>query len=209
MKLSRIAAALTAMGLASAAIVAGAGVATAAPAAPVLYGPQLGYTTPGSTVGISGTAPVGSTVEIWFHKRTPRGYTQLYTKRRSLTVGADGTFSTSYVANDDYRYFAQVGTAKSATDLTQIPVHIDGPATRMSTRYGGYHLTGLAIPYTVVKLHLHAKGTPANDYSITRPVSVQANGKWSFAIASDTDYRLFGISGGNLTVTPTYLLQER
>jgi hypothetical protein len=208
MKRARIAAALTVTGLACATLVAGTGAATAA-AAPVLNGPQLGFTTPYSTVGISGTAPVGSTVEIWFHKRTPEGYTQQYTKRRTLTVGSDGTFSTSYVANDDYRYFAQVGTAKSAVNLTKIPVHINQPRTQTSTPTGGYHFTGVAIPYTVVKLHLHAKGTPADDYSITRAADVLANGTWSFAIPSKTDYRMFAISEPNNTVTPTYLMQER
>jgi hypothetical protein len=208
MKFSRTAVGLNVAGLACAALVAGTGAATAA-AAPVLNGPQLGFTTPGSTVGISGTAPVGSTVEIWFHKRTPIGGTQLYTKRRSLTVGADGTFTTSYVANDDYRYYAKVGTAKSAINLTKIPVRIDGPRTRASTRLQGYHLTGVAVPTIVVRLHLHAKGTPADDYSITRTVNVESNGTWSFKIASNTDYRVIALSPANDTSTTSYLLQER
>jgi hypothetical protein len=208
MKLSRTAAGLTVTGLACAALVAGTGVASAA-AGPVLNGPQSGFAAPESTVAISGTAPVGSTVEIWFHKRTPRYDQQVYTKRRSLTVGADGTFSTSYVADDDYRYYAQVGSAKSSNHLTQIPVKINGPTTQTAVRDAGYHLSGQAVPYTVVKLHLHAKGTPANDYSITRPVSVKNDGTWSYGIPSDTDYRLFGISSANNTVTGHYLLQKR
>jgi hypothetical protein len=208
MKLSRMAAALIVTGLVSTAMAAGTGVAAAA-AGPVLNGPEQGFATVGSTVAISGTAPIGSTVDIWFHKRTPRYYTQIYTKRRSLTVGSDGTFSTSYVANDDYRYFAQVGTAKSSTHLTQVPVQINGPATQTAIRDAGYHLTGLAIPNTVVKFHLHAKGTRANDYNMVRTSNVHSDGKWTFKIASNTDYRIFAISAANNTVTPRYLLQDR
>ncbi len=195
-------------GLACAALVAGTGGAAAA-AGPVLNGPAQGFAPVGSTVSISGTAPVGSTVDIWFHKRTPRYDPQIYTKRRSLTVGADGTFSTTYVANDDYRYFAQVGSAKSSAHLTQVPVQINGPATQTAIRDAGYHLTGQAVPYTVVKFHLHAKGFPANDYNMVRTTNVQSDGKWTWKIASNTDYRIFAISAANNTVTPSYLLQDR
>ncbi len=207
MKLSRIAAALTVTGLACAALVAGTGVATAA-TGPVLNGPAQGLATVGTTVTISGTAPVGSTVEIWFHKRTPRYDPQVYTKRRSLIVGADGTFSTSYVANDDYRYFAQVGAAKSSNHLTQIPVHINGPARQTAVRDAGYHLTGQAIPNTLVKFHLHSKGTAPGVYNMVRTANVRSDGTWSFGIASNTDYRVFAISGANNTFTPSYLLQD-
>jgi hypothetical protein len=158
MKLSRMAAALIVTGLVSTALAAGTGVAAAA-AGPVLNGPEQGFAAVGSTVAISGTAPVG--------------------------------------------------TAKSSSHLTQIPVHINGPATQTATRDAGYHLTGQAIPYTVVKFHLHAKGTAPNDYNMVRTSNVQSNGNWAFKIASDTDYRIFAISGANLTVTPKYLLQDR
>jgi hypothetical protein len=195
-------------GLACATLVAGTGVAAAA-AGPVLNGPEQGLATVGSTVTISGTAPVGSTVDIWFHKRTPRYNPQVYTKRRSLMVGADGTFSTSYVANDDYRYYAQVGSAKSSNHLTQVPVQINGPTTQTAVRDAGYHLSGQAIPNTVVKFHLHSKGTAPGVYNMVRTANVRSDGTWSFGIASNTDYRVFAISGANNTVTGRFLLQKR
>jgi hypothetical protein len=123
MKLLRTAAALTVTGLACATLVAGTGVAAAA-AGPVLNGPQRGLAAEGSAVTISGTAPVGSTVDIWFHRRNPHVGPQVYVKRRSLPVGADGRFRTTYVAKDDYRYYAQVGSVKSSVHLTQVPVQI-------------------------------------------------------------------------------------
>jgi hypothetical protein len=201
MKLSHLAAALTVTALVCAALVTGTGVATA-DGAPVLNGPQLGLATSGSPVGITGSAPAGLTVGIWFHKRGVPGYTM----RRSLIVGSDGTFSTSYVANDDYRYYAEVDNQKSGVNLTQVPVQIDGPQTRSATRDEGYHLTGLSIPYTVVKLHLHAKGTPADAF-MTRTANVHADGTWAFGYPSHTDYRVFAISSANNTFTPSYLLQ--
>ncbi len=202
MKLSRLAASLTVTALVSAALVAGTGTARA-DGAPVLNGPQLGLATSGSTVGITGSAASGVTVEIWFHKRGIPGYTM----RRSLLVAGDGSFSTSYVANDDYRYYAELDGQKSGTNLTQVPVQIDGPRTRSATRDEGYHLTGLSIPHTIVKFHLHAKGTPADDF-MTRTANVQANGTWAFGYPSHTDYRIFAISSANNTFTPSYLLLE-
>jgi hypothetical protein len=202
MKLARLAASLTVTALACAALVAGTGTGEAAvDGAPVLNGPQLGLATSGSTVGITGSAPAGLTVGIWFHKRGTPGYTM----RRSLIVGSDGTFSTSYLANDDYRYYAEGDNQKSGTNLTQVPVQIDGPRTRSATRDEGYHLTGLSIPHTIVKFHLHAKGTPVDDF-MTRTANVQANGSWAFGYPSHTDYQVFAISSANNTFTPSYLL---
>ena len=203
----RITATLTA-GIVSAVLIGTCAPAQAA-AGPVISGPSTLGVLPGATVTIAGSAPAGSKVGIWFHKRTPIGATQLYTQRRTLTVGSSGQFSTTYLANDDYRYYAEVNGVKSKIVLAKIPIRIAGPLTRTATPNEGYHLTGVADPSTVVRLHLHAKGTPATDYSITRTANVSAKGVWTFKIASDTDYRIFAISFANSTVTVPYLLQER
>ena len=205
---TRITAALAAVGLVSAALI-GTGATAGAATAPVISGPATLGVLPGATVTIAGTAPAGSKVGIWFHKRTPIGATQLYTQRRTLTVGSSGRFSTTYLANDDYRYYAEVNGVKSNIVLAKIPVRIAGPLTQTATPNQGYHLAGVADPSTVVRLHLHAKGTAATDYSITRTANVSAKGVWTFKIASDTDYRIFAISFANSTVTVPYLLQQR
>jgi hypothetical protein len=220
MKLLRTAAALTVTGLACATLVAGTGVAAAA-AGPVLNGPQRGLAAEGSAVTISGTAPVGSTVDIWFHRRNPHLGPQVYVKRRSLPVGADGRFRTTYVAKDDYRYYAQVGSVKSSVHLTRVPVQItmtQVPVWTIMTQVPGRirrsatatptGLSGRAIPYTVVKLHLHAKGTAPGVYNIVRTANVLSDGIWGFRMPSDTDYRVFAISGANNTSTRSYFLPK-
>jgi hypothetical protein len=80
----------------------------------------------GSTVTISGTAAAGSSVRIYFHQRGETGYLL----RRTLTATSAGTFSTSYVAGDDYRYYAQVGTTMSDGVLTQVAPTVTGPSSQ-------------------------------------------------------------------------------
>jgi len=84
-------------------------------AAPTAAGPAL--VPAGSTVTITGTARAGAAVEVWFHRRNVAGYT----KRRDLVADAAGRWSTSYVANDDYRYYAVAYGLQSNNVLTQIP----------------------------------------------------------------------------------------
>jgi stage II sporulation protein D len=83
--------------------------------APTAAGPAL--VPAGSTVTIRGTARAGAAVEVWFHRRNVAGYT----KRRDLVADAAGGWSTTYVANDDYRYYAVAYGLQSASVLTRIP----------------------------------------------------------------------------------------
>lgn len=145
------------------------------PVAPRLAGPGVQAVPLLSVVPISGTAPPGSTVGIFFHRRGQVGYTQ----RRSLTVGADGRFSTSYVAIDAMRYYAAIGNAASVPVLTMIRPTVTGPAIRVVKRNSVYTVTGTSIPATTVTLHFHRPGGSASDYSILRRVAVAGNGSWA------------------------------
>jgi hypothetical protein len=72
----------------------------------------------GSTVPLTGTARPDSTLTVWFHKQNTIGYTA----RRTITADGTGSWSTSYTANDDYRYYARDNNTGRAsnTELTQI-----------------------------------------------------------------------------------------
>ena len=58
-----------------------------------------------SPVTITGRAPAGATVGIFFHRANVPGYVQ----RRTLQADSNGIYVTSFAPNDDYRYYAQVG----------------------------------------------------------------------------------------------------
>lgn len=172
---------------------------------PVLNGGPQRTVTLNSTAVISGTAPAGSTVDVYLHRRNQNGYS----KSRSLVVGTNGTFSTSYLANDDYRYYAAVGTAASASQLAQLRPDVYGPASRIIPRNANYTVTGTARPGTTVTIHFHRAGMAMNDYSILRQVTVSSTGKWSRTYLANTDYRLYVSSDANQTRTASYLLQAR
>jgi SpoIID/LytB domain protein len=82
---------------------------------PTIFGPAL--VPLGSTVTLTGTARAGATVEVWFHRRNVAGYT----KRRTLVADSTGRWSTSYLAGDDYRYYAVSYGLQSSIGLTQVP----------------------------------------------------------------------------------------
>jgi hypothetical protein len=145
------------------------------PVAPRLNGPAVQAVPLLTTVPITGTAPPFSTVGIFFHALGQVGYTQ----RRTLSVGASGTFSTSYIAATAVRYYAAIGSAASASVLTMIRPTVNGPASRTVPRNTVYTITGTSIPSTTVTLHFHRPGGAVNDYSILRQVAVASNGAWA------------------------------
>ena len=113
------------------------------------------------------------------------------------------------MATDDYRYYAAVGNATSASVLTQIGPTVNGPASRIVKRNANYTITGTSIPGTTVSIHFHRAGTAATDYSIVRRVSVAGNGTWSKTYFANIDYRLYVTSDANGTATGKYLIQAR
>ena len=159
-----------------------------------------------STVRITGTAPAGSTVAVFFHRAGQAGYVQ----RRSLQASDSGTFSTSYQANDDYRYYAQVGASTTPAVLTQATPTVNGPYTRSAPRNSTVLLSGHAAPNTPVTLHFHRAGTPAGDYSIIRTVASNSNGTWTRPLALVTDQRLYATRGASSEAQAArYLIQAR
>ena len=157
----------------------------------------------GSQHTISGRAPAGSTVAIYFHRAGVAGYVQ----RRTLQADSNGVFQTTFAPNDDYRYYAQVGTRTSASVLVQATPSIVGAPTRTAAKTATIVLVGHGAPHTTVLLHFHKAGTAGTDYSLLRAVHVDANGVWTKPVAVSVDYRVYASRGTLHPYTIRYLLQ--
>ncbi|MDX6245186.1 MAG: hypothetical protein QOE76_2909 [Frankiales bacterium] len=159
----------------------------------------------GSPVSITGRAPAGATVGIFFHRANVPGYVQ----RRTLQADSNGVFATSFAPNDDYRYYAQVGTKASPAVLEQVTPSVVGSLTRVGTKGSTIVLVGHGAPHTSVLLHFHKAGTSATNYSLLRSVHVDANGVWTKPVVVSVDYRVYASRGVLHPYTARYLLQGR
>jgi hypothetical protein len=167
-------------------------------------GPSLQATAYGARVSVQGTAGERADVGVWFR----RAFTSEYVQRRSLVADCYGAWSTSYVANDDYRLYATSGTGQTPSVLIQIAPTIAGAASQVVKKGSTYTITGTGIPGKVLTLHFHKAGTPANDYSIRRTVTINSEGAWSRPYAATVDYRFFA-SLSNGQKSRTVLVQAR
>lgn len=169
-----------------------------------------GLTTQGPTFDASGTMYVADTAlrSIDRVNSSGSGHTG-YVLRQTLTASTSGRFSTTYIAGDDYRYYAQVGSTVSAGVLTQAAPTLAGPLGRVVKKNSTVVLKGTGVAGSTVRLHFHKAGTEATDYSIVRDVVVASNGTWNRPYVALVDYRLFASSTLNATTTSTYLVQAR
>ncbi|MDQ1634565.1 MAG: large repetitive protein, partial [Frankiaceae bacterium] len=161
-------------------------------------------TTYGATVTVSGTAPSGSTVGIWFRASNETAFSQ----RRTLRASPTGTWSTTYVAATDERIFATAGSATSAAALVQVAPTIAGAAARSIPRGSTTTLAGTASPGSTVTLHIHRAGTAVTDYSTLLTTTVPANGAWSKAYKPSVDCRFYATLP-NGQKSATFLVQLR
>ena len=67
-----------------------------------------------------------------------------------------------------------------------------------------FTITGTAAPLALVTLHFHRAGTAADDYSILRTVTADANGNWHRVVTTSVDYRYFATvaNGARATLLP-------
>ena len=180
-------------------------VVPALPTAPTLSGAATSTVAYGSTVTISGTAPAGSQVGIYFHGRGQTGYTM----RRSILVGSGGTYSTTYVATDDQRYYVQVGSQSTPIVLTQVAPVVTGPVDQTVKRNSTVTIHGRGVAGTTVSVRFHKAGTAANDYSVVRRVTVAANGTFTRAFVASADYRFYVTSDVNGLASANFLVRVK
>jgi hypothetical protein len=145
------------------------------------YGPAFAHL--GSTVVIDGTAPPGSTVTVWFHKRNATGYVQ----RRLLRASKTGVWSTTYQPNDDYRYYARAAGTTSPSVLTQISPTISGP----SRIAAGHTVTITGTDRPGAQLHVWFHRRDSTGYVVRRTVTASSSGRWSSSYVANDDYRYY------------------
>src|SRR4051812_36454074 len=81
-----------------------------------INGPNARTTTFGQTTPVTGTS-AGGEIGVWYHKAFVDGYVQ----RDTVTAPpCEGSWGTSYVADDDYRIFASSGGSNTPSILVQI-----------------------------------------------------------------------------------------
>ncbi len=136
----------------------------------------------GSTVTLSGTAAARVTVHVWLHKRGGRGYVA-----RTVRSDGAGAWRTTYVADDDYRYYSTWGGRTSPPGRTRITPVATGPAI---VRGGSsVVISGTARPGTALTLWTDelAVGSRLNH----RAVPVSPSGHWRARFRAFDDTRCY------------------
>ena len=162
----------------------------------------------GSSFVLTGTAPVGESVQLHFHRAGTKATD--YSVLRTVTADATGFWSRAITADVDYRYYATDAELSTDVVLNAPSPTISGPLSRSITRGSVYLVSGKAVANTTVYLHLHAAGTPAGDYSIVHAVPVDSAGGWSRPDRARSDYRMY-VSRNRSADTDyaSYLVQSR
>ncbi|MCU1692774.1 MAG: hypothetical protein JWM64_1865 [Frankiales bacterium] len=172
-----------------------------------LSGPSTART--GTTVAVTGAAPSTGTVRIYFKRRgsttTSPGAEQGFTLQREIPVGSDLTFSTTFVVNDDYRYYAQIGEQVSSGVLTQARPTFGGAATRVVRRGSSVTLTGRGLPGTRLTLTYQRSGRTV----AVRTVTVASDGTWRRSQVLTEDLRVSAQGSNGQRSETTVLLQAR
>lgn len=154
-----------------------------------------------TSVQLSGTAGPNAIVNVWFHKY----YTDDYTNRRRLHADGNGHWATSYIANNDYRYYATSGGRMSPHGLTQIKPFTVGPAT--VPRGSTVNIVGTARPGMTIRVWFKKKDVPG--YTARRTLTAGAGGRWMTSYVADTDYRYYATNTTNAGMSNTVLTQVR
>lgn len=141
----------------------------------------------GTLVPVTGSTSETGTVTIAFRKRGQSAF-QI---RRTLTPKPDGTFSTSFLAIDDYRLYASTSRCDSPPLLVQAQPVMSGPAT---VRRGSPVTLLVRAPQGVpVKVYFHRAGT--SGYTARRTGSTDSSGRYATTYLADADYRYYAITG--------------
>ena len=172
---------------------------------PVLGGAVTQRPLLGRTTTITGTAVPGATVDIFFKKRTDAAYSD----RRTLTASPAGTYSTTFVANDDYRVYAQVGSVRSSGLLFQASPIVGLPQGGTVRKGSTYTVNGRGTPGSTVYLNFRRATDRPGTYPVQRTVTVGANGTWRRPVLASVDYRLYVARTASAPVGLTYLFQAR
>lgn len=142
-----------------------------------------------SSFSLTGTAPVGETVSLHFHKAGTDAAD--YSVVRSVTADATGFWIRPVTANTDYRYYATDGELTSPSVLNQPDPSINGDLQRTVRQNSANTLDGGASPHSTVYLHVHPAGTAAGDYSKLLTVDADGAGYWFLNYQTSADFRIY------------------
>ena len=154
---------------------------------------------PGVPVDVVVQGRPGQSVEVWFARR---GETS-FTRRRAAVLEADGTFRTSFVANDEYSYFAVSGDRTSKrvrTRVSRLPALVTAPAPPLLVSAPKAVEAGQPVQVTVtgtagapVGLWFRRRGSET--WSRLRDGRFDAAGRWSTSYAGVDDHEYWASSG--------------
>ena len=177
------------------------------PAAPVPASPEGLTVLAPTAVGTGETVPVvvsggagGAPVEVWFSRRGD----DTSSRRREGRFAADGTFRTSYLANDVYTVFAVSGARSSdrvTTSVAAPPALVRAAAPRLRLSAPGSADAGSQVPVTVtgtpgatVDLWLRKRGSTG--WSRLSTGRLDGAGRWTTAYLGDDDVHYWASSQG-------------
>ncbi|BEP14601.1 hypothetical protein acdb102_29120 [Acidothermaceae bacterium B102] len=164
---------------------------TSIDAPPTLTGPATApYLSP---VTLTGAAPAGQLVAIW---RRERG-TTAFQQAAAVTATALGTFSWTYPANDDFRWYAATPGGQSPVGLTQVGVTAFGPATIGLGTAATVH--GSALPGAAVQVWRASAGV--GSFVQVGTVTARTDGSWTWPFTFSGTTRWYATSR-NLTSAP-------
>ncbi len=155
---------------------------------------------PGRTVEVVVQGQPGEQVELWFARRGEGSYT----RRRAAELAEDGTFRTTFVANDEYSYFAVSDgrTSKRVrTRISRLPALVVAAAPRLTVTAPKAVEAGAPVPVSVtgpagatVELWFRRRG--AETWSRLREGRFDAAGSWSTSYTGVDDHEYWASSAG-------------
>ena len=165
--------------------------------APTIKAPATSHR--GSTVQVTGQASPGASVDVYFHKQGATGYT----RRRSVVAGPDGSWTTSFVADLDYRvYGVSQGLAGGSVLVKALGTTLIAPA---EVKAGAViRLSGLARPSSTVVVGLHRAGLVG--FVTAATVKADRYGHWKAAVTALVKTRFVATSSRMASATRLVLI---
>ena len=155
---------------------------------------------PGRTVEVVVQGEPGQEVEVWFARRGEGAYT----RRRQAELAEDGTFRTTFVANDEYSYFAVSGNRTSKrvrTRISTLPPLVAAPAPKLTVSAPKAVEAGSEVAVSVagpagapVELWFRRRG--AETWSRLREGRFDGDGRWTTTYAGVDDHEYWASSAG-------------
>lgn len=152
-----------------------------------------------SRVPLIGQADREATIRVYFRRHGTTAWTQ----RRSLTADSTGRFTTDYLADAPYDWYAEAGTAcTTAPDGARLKPRTASPST---VRRGSLVTVDvLGEPGHAFTMSFRRRGTTV--YSVRRTGTFDTFGRFSTTYRADDDYRIYSTdtdlpATGNISLT--------